>query len=420
MTDTPDSKSICVVGAGIVGVSAAYQLQKHGFNVTLIDKNSVSSGASYGNAGHFATEQVFPLADFNLLLKLPKMLLDPKGPIRIKKNYFFKSLPWFFRFILNMIPSNRDQNAQAIRALNAFAISEIKKIASEVGRSDLIKLNGNLLVFEKTSLSSIVKEWRAYSEAGVATRLISGDEARKLEPSLSKSINHALYFTETGHTPDPEAFCLAIYEKFISIGGQFHQYALEDINDSSVIVSPKDELNRTSTLSFDKLLISAGAWSKNLLSKVGHNVPLDTERGYHLMIPRHCNLTRPVASYERKFIITPMEKGTRLAGIVEFGGLENPATKGCSMRLKAHSQKILNELRDPLFFENAQEWMGFRPSLPDSLPIISATKNQNVFASFGHQHLGLTWSAISAKLITQKIMETEPDIDLSPYRIDRF
>ncbi|RYV04044.1 amino acid dehydrogenase [Shewanella sp. OPT22] len=411
---------VCVIGAGIIGVTAAYQLQKHGFEVTLVDKEGVASGASYGNAGHFATEQVFPLADHKLLLQLPKMLLDPLGPIRIKPNYFISALPWFYRFILNMFPNKKHHNTQAIKALNALAISEIKQIASEVGCSQLIKLDGNLVVFENTPLSIVVREWRAYSEAGVAVRLISGEEARKLEPELSEKIEHALFFTETGHTSDPKALCLAIFEKFKMSGGRFLKTHIADVTESRVQVSGSDNQGASIELEFDKTLITAGAWSKPICQQVGHNTPLDTERGYHLMLQTHLGLTRPVASYERKFIITPMVDGTRLAGMVEFGGLNNPATAGGANRFKIHGQAIIPRLKIEAHFEGAEEWMGFRPSFPDSLPVISGTKNENIFASFGHQHLGLTWSAISAKLITQKIMGKEPDIELSPYRIDRF
>ena len=414
-------QSICVVGAGIIGVTAAYRLQKQGYQVTLIDKDGVCENASFGNAGHFATAEVFPLADFSLLMQLPKMLLDPLGPIRIKPSYFFKALPWFCKFLLNMRPAKRAYNSQAIKSLNSLAVSEMKQLATEVGCVELTKFDGSLLVFEKTPLPLVVREWRTYSDAGVAVRLISGDEARRLEPALSDNIEHALYFTETGHTLDPKDLALAIYKQFVAEGGQFIQGCLQDNNSASEWTIRSLERHEYIPLaSFDKTLLTTGAWSKQFLKPIGHKVPLDTERGYHLMLSYQSALTRPVTSYERKFIITPMAKGTRLAGMVEFGGLEKSPTKGCSDRFKIHSRAILPELINETYFNNAEEWMGFRPSFPDSLPVIGATKRENLFVSFGHQHLGLTWSAISAKLVTQKIMGKETDIDLSPYSIERF
>ena len=412
------NETICVVGAGIIGVSAAYQLQKQGFQVTLVDKQGVCESASYGNAGHFATAEVFPLADLSLLMQLPKMLLDPLGPIRIKPNYFIKALPWFYRFTLNMLPSKRYRNSQAIKSLNSLAIDEMKKLTSEVDCADLAKFDGSLLVFENTPLSVVVREWRTYSDNGVAVRLISGDEARKLEPALSNKIEHALYFTETGHTLNPKSLCLAIFDKFIALGGKFVKGEVANISGNWVLSS--SEQNNVSLSSYGKTLLTTGAWSKSFLKPLGHKVPLDTERGYHLMLSYQSGLTRPITSFERKFIITPMERGTRLAGMVEFGGLDNPPTKGCSDRFKVHGKAILTELENDACFEGAEEWMGFRPSFPDSLPVISSTKADNVFVSFGHQHLGLTWSAISAKLITQKIMGQDPDVDLTPYSIERF
>ncbi len=411
-------ETVCVVGAGIIGVTSAYQLQKQGFQVTLIDKEGICESASYGNAGHFATSEVFPLADFSLLMRLPKMLLDPLGPFRIKPNYFIKALPWFCRFLVNMIPAKRDYNSRAIRSLNSLAIDEMKKLTEEAGCSGLVRFDGSLLVFENTPLSVVVREWRTYSDAGVAVRLISGEEARKLEPSLSDKIEHALYFTETGHTLDPRALCLAVFEKFISLGGKFVKGKLENRHDNRIVSS--SEQNELSLSSFDKTLLTTGAWSKAFLKPLGHKVPLDTERGYHLMLSHKSGLSRPVTSFERKFIITPMNKGTRLAGMVEFGGLDNPPAKGCSDRFKIHGKAVLPELENEACYEGAQAWMGFRPSFPDSLPVISGTKADDVFVSFGHQHLGLTWSAISARLITQKITGEETDVDLSPYSIDRF
>ena len=204
------------------------------------------------------------------------------------------------------------------------------------------------------------------------------------------------------------------------LGGRFIKKDINDIPKPRVKVTQLETADTNIELGFDKTLIATGAWSKEICEKIGHKTPLDTERGYHLMLQSQSGLTRPVTSYERKIIITPMAKGTRIAGMVEFGGLNNPATDGCANRFKVHGRAIIPKLKNENYFEGAEEWMGFRPSFPDSLPVISATQDENIFASFGHQHLGLTWAAISAKLISQKMMGKETDIDLSPYRIDRF
>ncbi|GIU28441.1 FAD-binding oxidoreductase [Shewanella schlegeliana] len=414
----PDT--LTIVGAGIVGLAAAIELQRAGFNVTVVDKEGAGTGASKGNAGHFATEQVFPLADPAMLPKLPGMLLDPLGPFRIQPKYFFKALPWFLRFLHNMLPSRRSQNSRAIKALNQDSIAAMKSLAEFCGCEELLILNGSLLVFEGTSQQEVHKEFRAYAEAGVEVQLLNGDEVRALEPSLSSNITNALYFTHVGHTEDPYRLCLALEAKFKQMGGEVVTEELVKIKSSNTDSSITLETNSGSHTT-ERLIIASGAWSKPFAKQLGYSVPLETERGYHLMMPQRSRLSRPVASYNRKFIITPMQGGTRLAGTVEFGGLKAPLVEARANCLFPHAKALLPELFADASVEDGERWMGFRPSMPDSLPVLGRSQKQsNVFFSFGHQHLGLTWSAITAKLLTQEVLGKQADIDLSPYRIDRF
>jgi len=438
MNNTSQLGSLTVIGAGIVGLSAAIQLQRGGFNVTVIDKEGAGTGASKGNAGHFATEQIFPLADPAMLPKLLGMLLDPLGPFRIQPRYFFKVLPWFMRLLHNMLPGRRAHNSAAIKVLNRGAIDAMKSLTRFCGCEHLLTLNGSLLVFEGTPLDEVINEYQAYINGGVEVRLLSGEEVRALEPSLSVDISHGLYFTQVGHSQDPYRLCLAFEAKFIEMGGKLV------IDELARIDAPVDNLTQNTNetlngetqknetpivltmgsgkrLEADKLLIASGAWSKPFAKQLGYSVPLETERGYHLMMPQKSSLSRPVASYNRKFIITPMTEGTRLAGTVEFGGLQAPLVDARADCLFPHGKALLPELFRDASVSDGERWMGFRPSLPDSLPILGRSQKQsNVFFSFGHQHLGLTWSAITAELLTQEVTGKQSDIDLSPYRIDRF
>ena len=409
---------VTVVGAGIVGLTSALYLQRAGYKVTLLDKEGIGAGASQGNAGHFATEQVFPLADPSLLPKLPGMLLDPLGPFRIRPQYFHRALPWFMRFLWNMFPARRAQNSRAIKALNEASIDAMQDLVQFCGCEDLLVLNGSLLVFEGTPLSEVEHEWRMYHDAGVQVELLDGKQVRDLEPSLSENVTHGLFFTQVGHTPDPHLLCIAIANKFIALGGKFEVAELTGVTEQesgSVVLHFAGKRQTT-----NKLLLTTGAWSKSLAKQFGHHVPLETERGYHLMMPQHANLSRPVASYNRKFIITPMTKGTRLAGTVEFGGLTAPMSPARADCLFPHGKALLPDVFAQTSVEDGVRWMGFRPSLPDSLPVIGQTKMDNVYVSFGHQHLGLTWSAISAKLIGQTMQSQKTSIDMTPYQIDRF
>lgn len=421
-TASSTNGTVTVVGAGIVGLATGVELLRAGHKVRIIDKEGVGAGASKGNAGHFATEQVFPLADPAMLAKLPGMLLDPLGPFRIQPSYFFKAVPWFMRFLINMLPGRRAHNSQAIKRLNQSSIEALIELTEFCDCSELMTLNGSLLVFEGTSIEEVTKECNHYSNAGVKVRLLSGDEVRQLEPSLSDSISHALYFTHVGHTTDPYKLCQAFADKFVALGGEILTDELLSIDKSIVdeaIVAM--QLASGEKIVSDKVLIASGAWSKPFAKHLGHNVPLETERGYHLMMPQKSSLSRPVASYNRKFIITPMLDGTRLAGTVEFGGLKAPLVEARADCLFPHGKALLPELFADAKVTDGERWMGFRPSMPDSLPVLGrSNKQKNVFFSFGHQHLGLTWSGITAKLVSQEMSGKQTEIDLSDYRVDRF
>ncbi|WP_256871090.1 FAD-binding oxidoreductase [Shewanella sp. Scap07] len=413
--------SITIIGAGIVGLAAAIELQRVGYQVTIIDKEGPGAGASQGNAGHFATEQMFPLADPAMLLKLPGMLLDPLGPFRIQPRYFFKALPWFCRFLVNMLPSKRKQNQQGITALNKAAIAAMQDLVRHCDCEELLTLNGSLLVFESTPLTEVEAQYRAYSEAGVAVQLLDGAQVRALEPSLSDNITHALYFTDVGHSADPMRLCQALAAKFVAAGGKMRIESVAAVNTPTANAGVELTMQSGDRHFAASLLVAAGAWSKPFAKHLGYNVPLETERGYHLMMPQHSRLSRPVASYNRKFIITPMEQGTRLAGTVEFGGLDAPLVEARADCLLPHAKALLPALFSQASVEDGIRWLGFRPSLPDSLPVLGRSpKHSNVYFSFGHQHLGLTWSAVTAKLLKQEIQGKQPDIDLTPYRIERY
>ncbi|QSX39079.1 FAD-binding oxidoreductase [Shewanella sedimentimangrovi] len=410
-------KRVIVVGAGIVGLCCALDLRRKGFEVTVLDREGVAAGASSGNAGHFATEQVFPLADPAMLPKLPGMLLDPLGPFRIKPAYFHRALPWFMRFLVNMLPSRRKHNGEAIAALNRRSIAATQALVDFCGCPELLVLKGSLLVFETRDKAVMEAEYHKYADAGVAVRLLSGDEVRQLEPSLSPAITGALYFTEVGHTPDPKALCQAVAAKLLALGGKIEQQGVTTLlpGDGLGLVCDSGEL-----LATDKLLIATGAWSKPLAKAAGNTVPLDTERGYHLMLPQQSGLGRPVASFDRKFIITPMTGGTCLAGTVEFGGLEAPMSRERADCLLPHAKALLPKVFNDARVEQGERWMGFRPSLPDSLPVLGPSGKAGVFFAFGHQHLGLTWAAVTGELISTLMAGDEPELDLGPYSANRF
>lgn len=417
-------KHVAVLGAGIVGINCALTLKTLGFEVTLIDKEGIGAGCSQRNAGHFATEQVFPLAESSLLWQLPKLLLDPLGPMALSPAYFPKALPWFLRFMANMPVRKRNKNSNAIKALNKNAIEYYKPLLKEANAEHLLTTDGSLLVFEGTPYEQVKKHWQHYHGAGVNVELLDREKTLALEPKLSDSVNYSLFFTDVGHTASPAKICDVLAELAFTKGVSYQKLTVSNIttNNDKVIIHSEDK-----SFTYDQLVIATGAWSKEVLAKLGYKLPLEVERGYSLDLPKNesnlPSLTRPVASAERKFIMTPMQHGLRLSGTVEFAGLkQKPNYKRADLLFK-HAEKLINEISpfDPESADEDQRWLGFRPSLPDSLPVIGkAPKHENIFCALGHQHLGLTQGAITGSLIGQLLSGEKTDVDLTPYSLARF
>lgn len=405
------SESIIVIGGGVIGLTLAWELQSQGACVIVLDRDEPGRGASFGNAGHFATEQVFPLADPALLPQIPRMLLDPLGPFRIRLTYLLRALPWMLRFLVNMASARRRRNQRALNALNQRAMADWRHLLATIGAEQLMTERGSLLVFESSYHKQQQKMAADFRRAGVAVEWLDAQQLQELEPALSSSLTGGLLFPDTGHSADPFGICQALVDALTQQGVRFFRGEAQSIDASGSVT-----LRGGGRLKADKLAVCAGAWSRPLAAQLGHKVPLDTERGYHLMIQEDCGLSRPVSSAERKFIVTPMAAGTRLAGTVEFAGLQAPMNPRRAEILLPHARALLPEMTG----HAGKPWMGFRPSLPDSLPVLSVSSSPRVFFSFGHQHLGLTQAATSARLVCSLILGQTPDVDLEPYRIDRF
>ncbi|GAA6206343.1 MULTISPECIES: FAD-dependent oxidoreductase [Thalassotalea] len=419
MNESTKTKKIAIVGAGIIGINCAVELQSRGYQVTLLDKNAIGEGCSKGNAGHFATEQVFPLAEASILLQLPKMLLNPLGPVALSPKYCFKAIPWFIKFIANMGQSKRRQNIAALKRINEQAIAYYKPLLAAANAEELFVEKGSLLVFENTPLAKIKKLQQAYLAQEVKVKLLDRAQTLLLEPNLQGSIQYSLYFTEVAHTVNPLLLSqkLAHYAK--SLGCKIEKFDLQTITHQANNVVLNDG---KTTLMFDHLVIATGAWSENLLKQLNYKLPIEAERGYSLDLSGQTNrhLNRPVASAERRFIITPMSHGLRLAGTVEFAGLKQKANMKRASMLYKNAQFIIKELSKEAPDKN-QGWLGFRPSLPDSLPVIcTAPNHKNMTFALGHQHLGLTLGAITGKLVGQIVANEKPAIDIAPFCISRF
>ncbi len=411
---------IVVIGAGIVGVACALQLARQGKQVVVMDAQEPGMGASYGNAGHLATEQVFPIADASILKRLPAMLLDPMGPLRLDWKYMPRALPWFIRLLLNLRPANYRRTVAGIRALNEGSLAAWQRLLHSIERPQLLREDGSLLVFEHAhSRATLDALQQRMQQQRVPAEFWSGDAIRQAAPQLSDTIQGGLFFPATGHFIDPYQVVCELVGAAKACGVQFLKRQVLDGNIEDSGVSLSTDQGRVTAR---QVLIACGAHSASLTAALtGKKVPLDTERGYHLMLPHeHNRLPFAVTSLERKFIMTPMSGGLRLAGTVEFAGLERPANMQRAWQLHRLSNGLF---REALSTQDATPWMGFRPSLPDSLPIIDRVCEGKVLLAFGHQHLGLTQAAVTAEMVglldnPQRVQAGMPTLDA--YRLDRF
>lgn len=415
MEQSPDT-DIIVVGAGIIGVACALQLARQGRRVQLVDRQPPGQGASWGNAGHLATEQVFPIADLSILKRLPRMLLDPMGPLRLDWKYLPQAMPWFTRLLLNLRPAPFQRSVAGLRALNEGSLAAWQRLLGSIGRSELFQQDGSLLVFEREASRKALAALQArMQQQQVPVDWWSAQDVQAAAPQLNPELLGGLFFPTTGHFIDPYQVLCELFEAAQASGVRFAQAQVDGGQVHSGGVSLASDIG---PLHARQVLICCGAHSAQLTAALsGKRVPLDTERGYHLMLPgEHQRLPFAVTSLERKFIMTPMSGGLRLAGTVEFAGLEAPPSMQRAWQLHRLSKGLF--LRD-LSDEGATPWMGMRPSLPDSLPVIDRVCEGRVLLAFGHQHLGLTQAAVTAEYVG-RLVERGRTAETGAYRLDRF
>ena len=413
---TTSNVDLHIIGGGIIGLAAAVTLQARGVKVALLDANEVGQGASLGNAGHIATEQVFPIADASMLRHVPAMLLNPTGPLRIDWRYLPRLMPWAMQLLMNMRPEPFERIHQALLSLNKNSLQAWQGFADQWQLGDWIQVKGSLLTVEEpSSLELLTAHGKRLNDIDVSNELLSKEDLLEREPALQDNQLAALFFPNTGHITNLKAVINQLHDTFRQLGGHVieHCRVLAATNDADGIHLTTSQGDMTAT----KVLLAAGAHSKALAKQLtGVNIPLDTERGYHLMLPHEsARLQIPVSSLDRRFVMTPMQDGLRLAGTVEYAGLDAPANMQRAHMLLQQAQPML---KVPLNASDSVSWMGFRPSTADSLPVID--KIERVFLSFGHQHLGLTQAVVSAQMIAEYYFDEDHTIDPKPYQLARF
>ncbi len=412
-------KSVGVVGSGIQGVCIGLQLIKKGIPVTIFDRKDPLSrefnSASYGNAGHFSPYAVLQFNRPDVLYDVPKMLFSSNGPLALKWNYVPKLIPWIFNYLKNFNKESMLHTAKYMHQILSLSNDAYEEIFQDIDISNLVVKNGIIYVWTNKNLKSRKLEIKVRNDLGIEQKLLTQKEILDLEPNLNPVFDAGVIYEKAMHARDPHGILKEILKLFLKKGGKFIQeniVNLKQINENKTVISSQNR-----EYSFEKTVIASGAFSKFLTDQLGEKIPLDTERGYHVHFKNMDNLiSRPVIFLDRGFGLTPMNQGLRAVGTVELGGLQNPPSKKRIDYVVKCAKELLPKLK-----QHEDEWLGFRPTLPDFLPIIGPSlKNKNIIYAFGHHHLGWTLGAITGKIISGIVAEEKTNLDLSPYSSKRF
>lgn len=412
------SPSIIVIGAGIVGLCIAWHLRKRGASVRVFDPNPPGSGCSSGNAGALSPGSVAPLAMPGLLRSVPAMLFDPKAALHIPIRYWLNAAPWLWQFVLAARPQKVRQISTALSNLYGTAIEKHLDIMRELGILNLVRVDGQLYVYrDKLARSKDQAVWDLRRDHGVQAIDIDRKTIQDLEPAISYEYNAGVFLPDQGMCANPQRYATVLANGLVTRGVNFVTEKVLRLTTQAQQVTGVETIS--ATYASDLVVVAAGAWSTNLLKPLGYKIPLETQRGYHIdLIGSGIQIRRPVVPADRKVFITPMESGLRVAGTVEFGGLNAPLSEKRGRLLLDDLRKVFPQA----MCDRAQAiWMGHRPCLPDTLPIIGPSQRwQGLFLAFGHGHLGLTGSATTGELLSRLVFRERPNIDPLPYSAERF
>jgi len=409
---------IAVIGAGIVGVATAFELQRRGFAVVLIDRDAPGKGASYGNMASIAVTEFMPASRTSVWAQMPKWLLDPEGPVRIRPSYLPKLTPWFLRFL----EASRPSRVKALEAAGAVlcrrVYEDLDPLLKAAGLSGLLSTEGCLSLYaDEAEFKADREHIEVLERFGFRHDILAGEAIRDLEPALTTKIGRAVLFPDNRSVADPYRLVVALAEKFQALGGKVETgevVGFEEGNGSVTAVRLKDGRRMAAATT----VLCAGAYTGRLSRLLGEPIPLETERGYHTQIMSPgVSMRHSIIWPARAFMATPTAGGIRVGGTVEMAGLDAPPDFRRAKVLVKRAKEALPDLRA----DDASEWMGHRPAMPDTVPVIGpSAKRRGVLYATGHGHLGLTYAATTARLIGDLVAGVEPPIDLKPYRVNRF
>jgi D-amino-acid dehydrogenase len=413
----PEKDPVVVVGAGIVGVCCALYLLRDGRRVILVDRGEPGEGTSYGNGSIITEEAVVPVQMPGVARQVPGMLTDPLGPLAIRWTYLPQIAPWLFHFVRASSPARVEEISIALRALLKGAMAAYNPLLEAAGIRDMIRRSGWVSVYEtEAGFRSYQAKLELQRRRGVKLEVLQPEELRQLEPSLAPIFHRAVFYPDVAHTVNNFRFVQELAAAFRRLGGEIRRQAVVGFEQGDGRV--RAVITDAGPLACGGVVIAAGAWSKTLASMLGSRPPLDTERGYHLTLPHAgADLRLPVYSTERGFVCTPLEHGLRIAGTVELGGLEAAPNWQRAEVLYRNASRWFPALDR----REESRWMGYRPSMPDSIPVIGPSpRHHNAIFAFGHGHIGLSLGARTGALVADLLSGRDPGLDLRPYRVDRF
>jgi glycine/D-amino acid oxidase-like deaminating enzyme len=411
----PIKTDIAVVGAGIIGLAAAFRLAAAGREVVVIDPNEPGSGASWGNAGTLAPYACTPVGNPDVLRNLPSLLFNAESPLAIRLGALPTLVPWLSRFVRQSLPAAARRNGLALAGLLREAMPAWRDLADQAHVSDLFRQEGCLYLYRE-KMPAKDAEWgaRLRDEMGVGQNRLTAAEVAEMEPALPPMAG-GLFFPDAAHIKDPAALTKRMAAEAELRGASFQRASVERLapqGDGTIRLTCGDRIMDAHTV-----VLAAGAWSRSLALQVGEKIPLDTERGYHVEFDMDSPLIkRPVSPIDLGFYLTPMPGRLRVAGTVELGGLAAPVNPSRIALLERGARKLF-----PNLGLVSGQWLGFRPSLPDSLPVIGRSRHcENVIHAFGHGHLGMTLAGITSQAVAGLIERRNDAPDLSAFGPDRF
>ncbi len=408
---------VLVIGAGVVGLSTALYLQRAGVQVAILDPLGPAGGASFGNAGMLSPDTATPIAMPGMLRKVPGWLRDPLGPLAVRPSYFPRALPWLLQWVKAGQLQRVLAVSDAMRALHSDTLTCWRELLGDALYHDLIRPSGQVSVWEGDDASPTEAiEQQIRDRHGIAAQQLNADELRQMFPGLARDITRGLFVPGNGYTVSPQRIVHSLAEMFRAAGGSIiAERAMKLIpNEGGGWLAMTNIANRYA----DHVVVAAGAWSAQLLTPLGIRVPLETERGYHAMLfSPSVTPPIPISSKTRAFFMTPMEDGLRVAGTVEIAGLDAPPNERRAQVLVEHARRLFPGLQAG----EVRYWMGFRPSTPDSLPILGPVQRRpGLYLAFGHGHFGMSGGPPSGRLLARLITGQPSGIDPSPYDARRF